>query len=60
VADGSASVTPIAPHDVGQTTSVSDGTLQSVGSTPTISPPALRSEFGTYGDLWFPRVSVYI
>jgi hypothetical protein len=59
VGDGSASVTPIVSYDVGQTTSVSLGTLQSFGRTPVVSPPSRRSEFGTYGDLWFTRLSVY-
>jgi hypothetical protein len=59
VEDGSVMGTPILSYDFGQTTSVSLGALQSFGSTPTLVPPALRSEFGTYGDLWFTRVSVY-
>jgi hypothetical protein len=59
VEDGSVIVTPIASYDFGQSTSVSLGALQSFGATPTIVPPALRSEFGTYGALWFSRVSVY-
>ena len=59
VQDGSAMATPILSYDVGQSTSVSIGALQSFGRTPRVIPPALRSEFGTYGDLWFTRVSVY-
>jgi hypothetical protein len=57
--DGSVITTPVLSYDVGQSTSVSFGALQSFGATPTLVPPALRSEFGTYGDLWFTRVSVY-
>jgi hypothetical protein len=52
-------VTPILSYDFGQSTSVSVGALQSFGRAPTLAPPALRSEFGTYGDLWFTRLSVY-
>ena len=59
VGDGSAMATPILSYDFGQSTSVSFGALRSFGATPTLVPPALRSEFGTYGDLWFTRVSVY-
>jgi hypothetical protein len=59
VEDGSAMATPILSYDLGQSTSVSLGALQSFGAVPRILPPALRSEFGTYGDLWFTRVSVY-
>ena len=57
--DGSTMLTPIASYDFGQNTIVSVGSLQSFGRTPVVSPPELRSEFGTYGDLWFTRVSVY-
>ena len=60
VEDRSAAVTPTLSYDFGQSTSVSFGTLQSFGSTPTVAPAALRSEFGTYGDLWFVRLSVYL
>jgi hypothetical protein len=59
VEDGSAVVTPVASYDFGQTTSVSLGAVLSFGATPTVVPPGLRSEFGTYGDLGFTRVSVY-
>jgi hypothetical protein len=59
VEDRSVMVTPILSYDFGQSTSVSVGALQSFGRAPTLAPPALRSEFGTYGDLWFTRLSVY-
>lgn len=59
VEDGSVMATPILSYDFGQSTSVSIGALQSIGRTPIIAPLALRSEFGTYGDLWFTRLSVY-
>jgi hypothetical protein len=59
VEDGSTVVTPIVSYDVGQTTSVSLGAVLSFGPAPTSVPPALRSEFGTYGDLGFTRLSVY-
>jgi len=57
--DGSAALTPIASWNFGQNASVSAGAVQSVGARPTLLPPALESEFGTYGTLWFARVSVY-
>jgi len=57
--DGSAALTPIASWNFGQNASVSAGAVQSVGARPTLVPPALESEFGTYGTLWFARVSVY-
>lgn len=60
VQDRSVIVTPTLSYDFGQNTSVSFGGLQSFGATPTVAPPVLRSEFGTYGDLWFIRLSVYL
>jgi hypothetical protein len=59
VEDGSVIVTPILSYDFGPSTSLSVGALQSFGRAPSIAPLALRSEFGTYGDLWFTRLSVY-
>ncbi|HET7038602.1 MAG TPA: hypothetical protein VFH97_01860, partial [Gemmatimonadales bacterium] len=59
VEDGSAVATPLVSYDFGQSTSVSLGAVVSFGATPTVVPPGLRSEFGTYGDLGFTRVSVY-
>ena len=61
--DGSLTVTPVATYDFGQNARVSVGALVSSGDTPlaeAASPlPRLRSEFGSYGDLAFLRVSVY-
>lgn len=57
--DGSAALTPVASWNFGQNASVSGGAVQSIGARPTLLPPALESEFGTYGTLWFARVSVY-
>jgi hypothetical protein len=59
VADGSAIATPIVSYDFGQATSVSLGALLSLGRAPSAPGLILRSEFGTYGDLWFTRLSVY-
>jgi hypothetical protein len=57
--DGSAALTPMLGYDLGQSASLSVGTLQTLGRRPRLDPPALRSEFGTYGRLWFTQVSVY-
>lgn len=61
--DGSTSITPVATYDFGQNARVSAGALISFGDPPNpmaAGPlPVLRSEFGTYGDLGFLRVSVY-
>lgn len=59
VGDGSVSVTPLASYDVGQHASVSFGALLTRGDRPRPGPPALPSEFGAYGHLWFARVSVF-
>ena len=60
VGDGSAAVTPVMNYDLGPATSLSLGGLLSIGETPVITPPpALRSEFGAYGDLLFTRLSIY-
>ncbi|MGD8276849.1 MAG: hypothetical protein PVH00_02430 [Gemmatimonadota bacterium] len=61
--DGSLSLTPVATYDFGRSARVSVGALVSTGDPPIIesaSPlPRLRSEFGSYGELGFLRVSVY-
>jgi hypothetical protein len=61
--DGSLSMTPVATYDFGQNARVSAGALLSTGGPPIVeaaSPlPRLRSEFGSYGELGFLRVSVY-
>ncbi len=61
--DGSLSVTPVATYDFGRSARVSAGALLSTGDPPIVesaSPlPRLRSEFGSYGELGFLRVSVY-
>jgi hypothetical protein len=59
VGDGSAIVTPIASYDFGQATSISLGGILSFGRPPSVAPLTFQSEFGTYGDLWFTRLSVY-
>ena len=59
--DGSAAFTPLLGYDLGQTTRLSLGGLLSVGKTPALAgpDPRLRSEFGTYGNLLFTRISVF-
>lgn len=59
--DGSASLTPLAVYDLGQSARVSLGALVTLGEVPDTSQPIpiLRSEYGAYGDLWFTRLSVY-
>jgi hypothetical protein len=59
--DASIALTPVFGYDLGQSSRVSVGALLSWGETPRFDrlPPTLGSEFGTYGDLLFTRVSVY-
>jgi len=72
--DPSASFTPIAVYDLGQNARISVGGLISTGSAPRLvpldsggpggpgdPPPVLdlRSEFGSYGELVWTRVSLY-
>jgi hypothetical protein len=61
--DGSLSLTPVATYDFGRSARVSVGALLSTGDPPIVeaaSPlPRLRTEFGSYGELGFLRVSVY-
>lgn len=58
--DGSVAITPIASYDLGQATRVSVGGFVSLGQTPEpVLPIRLDSEFGTYGELLFTRLSVY-
>lgn len=59
--DGSVALTPIAGYDLGQATRVSLGGLLSFGATPRFDDavPAWGSEFGSYGDLLFTRISVF-
>lgn len=62
LSDPSFALTPLLSYDFGQTTSVSVGALQTFGRTPlfpVFGLPELRSEYGTYGNLWFTRVSVF-
>lgn len=62
LSDPSLALTPLLTYDFGQTTSVSVGALQTFGPGPLFPAfglPVLRSEYGTYGDLWFTRVSVF-
>ncbi|MEJ2187628.1 MAG: hypothetical protein P8Z36_17205, partial [Gemmatimonadota bacterium] len=62
LSDPSLALTPLLCYDFGQTTSVSVGALQTFGRRPLFPAfglPVLRSEYGTYGNLWFTRVSVF-
>ena len=58
--DPSSAFVPNLTYDFGQSTRLSAGALFSFGDTPVFEPvPALRSEFGTYGDFVFSVLSVY-
>jgi len=62
LSDPSAALTPLLSYDFGQTTSVSVGALETFGKKPYFPAfgfPDIRSEYGTYGSLWFTRVSVF-
>ncbi|MEJ2678617.1 MAG: hypothetical protein P8174_06025 [Gemmatimonadota bacterium] len=62
LSDPSLALTPLLTYDFGQTTSVSVGALQTFGRRPLFPAfglPVLRSEYGTYGNLWFTRISVF-
>ncbi len=62
LSDPSAALTPLVSYDFGQSTSVSIGALQTFGRTPLFPAfglPELRSEYGTYGNMWFTRISVF-
>lgn len=65
--DGSWAFSPVGTYDFGQSTRASLGGLLTLGRTPYLSSDpgtpipvlALRSEYGSYGDLFFTRISVY-
>ena len=58
--DPSATLTPVVSCDFGQSTRASAGAMVALGSSPAFEPiPTLRSEFGTYGNLLFARISIY-
>ncbi len=65
--DGSWAFTPVCTYDFGQDTRASLGGLVTLGQTPYLSSNpgapipslAFRSEYGSYGDLFFTRISVY-
>jgi hypothetical protein len=58
--DPSGALVPNLTYDVGQATRISAGALVSFGDTPLFFPePALRSEFGAYGDFVYTMLSVY-
>lgn len=58
--DPSTAWTPVATYDLGQSTRISLGGVLTTGDAPAGgTPPRLRSEYGTYGDLGFTRVSIY-
>ena len=61
LADGSGALAPVLTWDVGPATTVSLGALLTAGETPAFGAPVprLRSEYGTYGDLGYTRLSVY-
>lgn len=59
--DPSTALTPVVTYDFGQNTRVSVGGMLTAGTSPTLEAevPLLNSEYGTYGDLFFTRMSVY-
>lgn len=59
--DGSAALSPVGRWDLGQATTLSVGGLVTLGDVPDFGGtlPQPRSEYGTYGDLGYTRVSVY-
>ncbi|MEW6754442.1 MAG: hypothetical protein AB1505_26185, partial [Candidatus Latescibacterota bacterium] len=59
--DPSLSLTPTASYEVVQSATLSLGAVLGFGETPAPAGPVprLQSEFGSYGDLWFSRASVY-
>jgi len=58
--DSSTILSPALTYDFGQETRFSVGGFISSGNPPQIEPvPILESEYGTYGDLLFTRVSIY-
>ncbi len=58
--DGSSVWTPVLTYDFGQETRISMGGMLSTGSAPILDgTPAIRSEYGMYGNLLFTRMSVY-
>jgi hypothetical protein len=58
--DPSCALTPVLTYDFGQNTRLSAGALVSFGDPPLLGEtPTFRSEYGTYGDLVFTRLSIY-
>ncbi len=58
--DPSSAFVPNLTYDVGQSTRVSIGAMITFGEIPLFQPlPALRSEYGTYGDFAYTMLSVY-
>jgi hypothetical protein len=58
--DPSVALTPVFTYDFGQNTRFSAGAMVTFGDSPDlVDIPALRSEYGTYGDLIFSRLSIY-
>lgn len=64
--DASSTLSPVLTWDLGEATTLSLGGLVALGDPPALAGavaggavPDLRSEFGTYGDLGYSRISVY-
>lgn len=59
--DGSGALSPVLTRDFGPATTVSLGGLLTTGETPAFAAPVprLRSEYGTYGDLVYTRLSIH-
>jgi hypothetical protein len=58
--DPSAILSPALTYDFGQETRFSVGGFISSGTPPRIEPtPVIKTEYGSYGDLFFTRMSIY-
>jgi hypothetical protein len=58
--DPSVALTPVFTYDLGQNMRLSAGAMVTFGDRPLPTDlPTLRSEYGTYGDLIFSRISIY-
>ena len=60
LSDPSSAWTPVATYDLGQSARLSLGGVVTTGAPPRLEPdPTPASEYGSFGDVVFTRVSVY-
>jgi hypothetical protein len=60
LSDPSSAWTPVATYDLGQSARLSLGGVVTTGAAPRLEPdPIPASEYGSFGDVVFTRVSVY-